>query len=94
MATIKAEEIRIPRRAREAIAHHEEVVVFNRERPAYVIVHPDDHGRAMVSPRGRPLKEALALLTHAAPPDQAFAKDMEAVLDTIGPEPTDPWARS
>jgi hypothetical protein len=30
VATIKAEEIRIPRRAREAVADHEEVVVFNR----------------------------------------------------------------
>jgi hypothetical protein len=69
-------------------------VVFNRERPAYVIVHPDDHGRAMVPPRGRPLKEALALLTHAAPPDQAFAEDMKAVLDAVGPEPADPWAQS
>lgn len=29
MAVIKAEEIQIPRRAREAVAHHEEVIVFN-----------------------------------------------------------------
>jgi hypothetical protein len=94
MATIKAEEIRIPRRARDAVAHHEEVVVFNRERPAYVIIHPDDHGRTAVSNRGRPLKEALALLAHAGPPDPAFAEDMEAVLDTVGPAPVDPWAPS
>ncbi|HEV3319353.1 MAG TPA: hypothetical protein VG053_06430 [Solirubrobacteraceae bacterium] len=94
MTTIKADEIRIPRRARDAVAHHEEVVVFNRERPAYVIVHPDDHGRAAVSRRGRPLSEALALLAQAAPPDPAFAEDMEALLDTIGPAPGDPWARS
>lgn len=94
MAAIKAEEVRIPLRAREAVAHHEEVVVFNRERPAYVIVHPDDHGRTAASGRGRPLREALALLTQAAPPDRAFAEDMEAVLDSIGPAPPDPWAQS
>jgi hypothetical protein len=94
MATIKADEVRIPRRAREAVAHHEEVVVFNRERPAYVIVHPDDHGRTVVSRRGRPLREALVLLTQSASPDPAFAEDMEAVLDTVGPAPADPWAQS
>ena len=93
MATIKAEEVRIPRRVRAAVAHHEEVVVYNRERPAYVIVHPDDHGRMAASRRGRPLREALALLTQAAPPDPAFADDMKAVLDTVGPAPADPWAR-
>jgi hypothetical protein len=95
MAAIKAEEVRIPRRARDAVAHHEEVVVFNRERPAYVIVHPDDHRQPAPSPRrGRPLREALSLLAQAAPPDLAFAEDMEAVLDSVGPVPADPWARS
>ena len=94
MATIKAEEVRIPRRAREAVAHHEEVVVVNRERPAYVIVHPDDHGHAAGSRRGRPLRDALSLLAQGASPDPAFAEDMEAVLDAVGPMPSDPWARS
>ena len=94
MATLKSEEIRIPRRARDAVASHEEVVVFNRERPAFVIVHPDDHERTGVSNRGRPLREALALLAHAGSPDPAFAEDMEAVLDAVGPAPVDPWAPS
>jgi hypothetical protein len=95
MATIKAEEVRIPRRAREAVSRHEEVVVVNRERPTYVIVHPDDRGpTARSSCRGRPLRDALLLLAQAAPPDPAFAEDMEAVLDTVGPAPADPWARS
>lgn len=68
--------------------------MFNRERPVYVIVHPDDHGRMAVPHRGRPLREALALLAQAAPPDPAFAEDMEAVLDAVGPAPVDPWAQS
>lgn len=93
MATIKAEEVRIPRRMRDAVARHEDVVVVNRERPVYVITHPDDH-RASSPRRGRPLREALSLLAQAAPPDPAFAEDMEAVLDTVGPAPGDPWARS
>jgi hypothetical protein len=37
-----------------------------------------------------PAREALALLTQAAPPDPAFAQDMEAVLDAIGPAPVGP----
>jgi len=42
--------------------------------------------------RGRPLKEALTrLLEHPAPPDPGFAEDMEAVRDSAGPVPADPW---
>ncbi len=95
MTTIKAEEVRIPRRAREAVARHEEVLVVNRERPTYVIVHPDDRA-ARPGPvrRGRPLRDALALLADAAPPDLGFAEDMELVLNEIGPSPDDPWAPS
>ncbi len=93
MATVKAEEVRIPRGAREAVARHEKVVVMNRERAAFVIVHPEDerHGSAR---RGRPLRDALAVLAQTAPPDAGFAEDMEAVLEAIGPSPADPWARS
>jgi PHD/YefM family antitoxin component YafN of YafNO toxin-antitoxin module len=94
MATIKAEEVRIPRRARQAVAHHEEVVVLNRERPAFVIVHPDDYGQKTPTRRGRPLRDALAALAQAAPPDPGFAEDMEAVLDSVGTVPADPWAPS
>ena len=95
MATIKAEDVRIPRWARDAVDHHEDVVVVNRERPAYVIVHPDDHAPTSAgSRRGRPLRQALSMLAQAAPPDPAFAEDMQAVLDSVGPAPGDPWARS
>jgi hypothetical protein len=94
MTTVKADEVRIPRRAREAVAHHEEVVVLNRERPAFVIVHPDDHGRTVPARQGRRLGDVLALLANAAPPDPAFAEDMRAVLDSVGAVPSDPWARS
>jgi hypothetical protein len=95
MTTIRAEDVRIPRHAREAVARHERVVVVNHERPAFVIVHPDD--TAADSPtarRGRPLREALGLLAGAALPDPGFAEDMEAVLADVGPAPDDPWARS
>jgi hypothetical protein len=95
MMTIRAEEVRIPRHAREAVARHERVVVVNHERPTFVIVHPDD--TAAESPtarRGRPLREALGLLAAAALPDPDFADDMEAVLADVGPAPDDPWARS
>jgi hypothetical protein len=95
MTTIRAEEVRIPRRAREAVARHEEVVVVNRERPAFVIVHPDDYA-ATASPGrlGRPLDEALAMMANVPAPDPAFAEDMEAVLREVGTTPEDPWAPS
>jgi hypothetical protein len=95
MATVRAEEVRIPRRAREAVARHEEVVVVNRERPTFVIVHPDDHRSTAPPPRrGRPVREALALLANVAPPDPAFADDMTDVLGAVGTGPDNPWAPS
>ena len=95
MASINADDFRIPRWARDALARHEEVVVLNRDRPVYVIVHPEDHARAFApAPRGRPLREAVAILAGAPLPDPAFADDMEAVLASVGPMPADPWAPS
>jgi hypothetical protein len=95
MTTIRAEEVRIPRHAREAVARHERVVVVNHERPTFVIIHPDDTAPgAAPARRGRPLREALGLLAVAALPDPAFADDMEAVLAETGSVPGDPWARS
>lgn len=94
MTTVKAEDVRIPRRAREAVGRHEEVVVVNRERPAYLIVHPDDRRELSGPIRGRPLRDALAILAQAAPPDPSFAEDLEAVRRAVGPEPADPWALS
>lgn len=95
MITISAEEVRIPRRAREAVARHERVLVVNRERPAVVIMHPDD---SVATPpdarRGRPLREALRRLAGTVRPDPEFADDMEAVIADVGPVPDDPWARS
>jgi hypothetical protein len=94
MTTIRAEEVRIPRHAREAVARHEQVVVVNHERPAFVIVHPDDTASSATTRRGRPLREALGLLAGAALPDPGFAEDMEAVLQDVGPTPDNPWAQS
>ena len=95
MPTISAEEVRIPRHAREAVARHERVVVVNHERPTFVIIHPDDTAAGPApARRGRPLREALGLLAVAALPDPSFADDMEAVLADTGPVPGEPWARS
>lgn len=95
MTEIRAEDVRIPRHAREALARREQVVVLNRERPVYVIVNPEDRAVSGTSPRrGRPLREALAVLADAAAPDPMFAEDMERVRAGVGPVPEDPWARS
>jgi hypothetical protein len=94
MTTIKAEDVRIPREVREALARHEEVVVLNRERPVYVILNPEDR-RGQVEPSvGRPLADALALMAVAPLPDAEFAKDMESVRAAVGEMPSDPWERS
>jgi hypothetical protein len=95
MTRIRAEEVRIPRHAREAVARHEAVVVLNRERPVYVIVNPQDHpAEARATRRGRPLRDAVSLLAETAFPDPAFSEDMEAILAVSGSGPVDPWARS
>lgn len=94
MVTIRAEEVRIPRSARDAVARHEEVVVVNRERPAFVIVHPADARTASPVRRGRPLSEALGMLANGPLPDPDFAADMEAVQRDVGSAPDDPWAHS
>jgi uracil-DNA glycosylase len=93
--TVKAEELRIPRRVREAVAQHEEVLVVNRERPAFAIVHPDDRlsAQPLRQPR-RSLRDALSMLAQAAFPDPEFGADMEAVRKAVGPVPGDPWERS
>lgn len=64
-------------------------------RPVYVLVNPEDHARASgPARRGRPLREALAILAGAPLPDPDFGDDMGAILETIGPVSEDPWAPS
>jgi hypothetical protein len=94
MTTIKAEDVRIPREVREALARHEEVVVLNRERPVYVILNPEDRRGQMGPALGRPLDEALALMAVAPLPDDEFGNDMRAVREATGEMPSDPWERS
>jgi hypothetical protein len=94
MATINADEVRIPRSVRDAVARHEQVVVLNREQPVLAIVHPDDLPHFGTRRRGRAVREIAALLAGAPAPDPDFAKDMDAVLDSVGPVPEDPWERS
>lgn len=94
MATVNADEVRIPRRVRDAVARHEQVVVLNRERPVLAMVHPDDLPRSVTRRRGRAVREIASLLAGAPSPDPDFSKDMEAVLGSVGPLPEDPWERS
>ena len=94
MGTINADEVRIPRSVRDAVGRHEQVVVLNRERPVLAIVHPDDLPHFGTRRRGRAVREIAALLAGVPAPDPDFAKDMDAVLDSVGPVPEDPWERS
>jgi hypothetical protein len=95
MISLNAGAVRVPHRAREAVARHEEVVVLSRGRPVYMIVNPEDHARgSRPASRGRPLGEAIAILAQAPLPDPAFGHDMETVLASIGRVAADPWALS
>jgi hypothetical protein len=94
MTTVNAEDVRIPRAVREALARHEEVTVLNRDRPVYVIVNSDDRRAQVETAFGRPLREALVIMAAAPMPDAEFASDMEAVRGAVGEMPSDPWERS
>jgi hypothetical protein len=96
MTTVDANNVRIPASARDALARHQEVVILNHGRPAYVIVNREDYERssARTVGRSRRLDEALAILATAPLPDPAFADDLEAVRELVGAPPPDPWERS
>jgi len=94
METIRADEVRIPRRIREAVSRHEQVVVLNRERPVLAIVHPDDVRTAGSRGRGRPVRDVVAALAGVPEPDPDFVGDMEAVRRSVGAGPEDPWESS
>ena len=92
MTTLRSDEVRIPREAREAVARHEKVIVLNWERPVFAIVHPDDLGVAAVKRRpGRLVREIAADLAGVPAPDPFFAEDMDAVLQSVGPVTEVPW---
>jgi hypothetical protein len=93
MPGINSDDVRIPRHAREAVARHETVVVFNRERAVLVLVHPDDVGHRSSS-HGRPVRAVAEALRSAPEPDPAFADDMADVLRSAGRAPESPWEHS
>ncbi|MGI8608540.1 MAG: hypothetical protein ACR2MY_04830 [Candidatus Dormibacteria bacterium] len=97
MTSIPANDVRIPPGARAALARHERVVVLSHGRPAFVIINPsdlDDETASTASRRGRPLREALAILATAPVPDRRFGDDLEAIHLASGMAPADPWERS
>jgi hypothetical protein len=63
--TVTGREMRLPSRAREAIAQHRAVEVRNHDKPAYYVLHADDF--ALVAPlldrhhRGLPVPVAELL---------------------------------
>jgi prevent-host-death family protein len=71
MTSVPASEVRIPSTAREALARNEAVIVVSRGRPAYVIVTADayDAVRQPAAPRGRRLRDVLAMLAVAESTD-------------------------
>jgi hypothetical protein len=86
MTSVDANNVRIPAAAREALALHQEVVILNHGRPAYVIINREDYesSGARAVGRGRRLAAALEILATAPRPDPAFADDLEAVRELVG----------
>lgn len=75
------------------VARYQPVMVLNRERPVYAIVHPDEVSPSGARRRGRLVREVTAALAGCALPDSHFAGDIEAVLRSVGPTPESPWER-
>ena len=98
MTSIHANDVRIPSRARAALARHERVLVLSHGRPAFIIANPDDvegaGGEYAPALRGRPLREAVAILAAAPRPDHLFARDLERAHADGGTVPPDPWEPS
>jgi hypothetical protein len=98
MTTVPANDVRIPSAAREALARNEAVMVVSHGRPAYVIVTPDIYEtdrQPPPMPRGRKLRDILAMLADAPSPDPDFADDLEAIRASADAIPSeDPWERS
>jgi hypothetical protein len=98
MTTVPANDVRIPSVAREALARNEAVMVVSHGRPAYVIVTSDayDAGRQPGPvPRGRRLRDVIAMLGVGPAPDPQFADDLKAILESVDTMPSDdPWERS
>ena len=69
MPGISSDEVRIPRHVREAVARHETVVVFNRERAVLALVHPDDVD-PLSTQYGRPVRSVAAVLGSVPGPKQ------------------------
>ena len=83
--TVNSGDVRIPRRAREAVARHEQVVVLNRGRSVLALVHPDDVAGPGGRRRGRPVREIVSALAGTVSPDPEFADGMAAVSRSVGP---------
>jgi hypothetical protein len=93
MATVKADEVRIPKSVRDAVSRHERVLVLSRDHPVLAIVHPDD-APGLPAPRGVPVRELGLRLASLPVPDEEFAADMAEVLELAGEAPEDPWGQS
>jgi hypothetical protein len=58
------------------------------------LIHPDDLQAPGTSRRGRRVRDIVAALAGTVAPDPEFADDMDAVLNSVGPSPEEPWEPS
>jgi len=95
VVTIDAAEFDIPPGARDALERGESVVVLDERGPTYVILstRADAEERSGAA-LGRPVRQVFDRLSELPPPDPDFAGELEAIMQTVGPTPPDPWASS
>ncbi|MBO0686183.1 MAG: hypothetical protein J2P45_23795 [Candidatus Dormibacteraeota bacterium] len=96
MVRVDANNVRIPPAAKEALARDEKVVVLHHGRPAYTIARYTEPP-SLPSQARRPyrtVREIFEALATVPWPDPEFAADLEAVLESVGETPRDPWEQS
>jgi len=87
--TVRAGDVRLPREAREALEQREPVTVTDRDRPAFVILHPDDY--AYASPLLERRRQGLPIPVERLLTEDDFAIIREESLDAIDDGILESW---
>lgn len=89
---LNAEEVRIPKKAREALLRHEKVVVLSHERPILAIVNIDDiQSDRSVGHFEKSFGVILNELRNIPFPDRDYFKELKDINEHQDLLPRDPW---
>ncbi len=92
MLKLTAEDIRIPKIAREAILRHEKVIVSSHEYPILAILNIDDIGTDNNYDQvGKSFGAILNELKNIPLPDEGYFKELANINVSQEFSPTNPW---